>query len=736
MRRWLWPVGVLVVTGLYGCLPLLGSREVYLRGDSAAQFAPTWWYLGQQLRDGGWPVTLDPSSFAGGNYAAEALFGIWNPLNPLIWLVTSASSDLLVTVTAIKIAIMMALALGTYLLCREYDADRWAAASVATALPFAGFTLWWDAGSWPAGLLAFAYTPWVWWAFRRVLRGTLNPFLGFVVGALGVTQGNPYGTLAVAVVGAALVLEGLVTRNRLGALRLLVTGGLTACLLPLVYLPLVRASALGARAELPTFANNGKMRPELGDLLGLSSPTFVPDIQAITGPTQVPVTYFCWFLIPLLPWLRFGVLRERARELTGLATIGLLYLLMTLGPSNLWLFRWPLRLIEYLYLAVGVGLAIVLAQGLRRDRWRARTAGSAALVAAVSFQAWAQHPTWLASTAAGCLALAGLTALLLVCHRLVRTTPLLLAAVLVAGTGVVLLGQATIYEENQGARVYHVPTDVAALQDRFGDLDGRVMQFADLRPVQRSGNDAKLRKAWRSFLPGTMYRVAGVDAVNSYTGMGFRPFEQRLCLHYEGFTRPCGYRRVWEPLETGGPPLADLLKLETVVAGPQQVVGVTPPANWENVEHGDRTVLVRTDELPWPDSRLSHAAPGVEVYAARSVDVGERLEVTSSTGGELTFAMLAWPGYTATLDGRDLPVEHNDAGLLTVDVPAGAAGSLVLEYERPGALVAHAGAAVAIVGALLLGAAHGVVRRRRRGATPETAPHAATAGSPEGEPAA
>lgn len=722
MRRLLWPVGVLVVTGLYGCLPLLGSREVYMRGDSAAQFAPTWWQLGQTLRESGWPIVLDPDSFTGGNYAAEALFGIWNPLNPLIWLVTSGSSDLLVAVTAIKIGIMMALALGTYLLAREYDAPPWSAAVVATSIPFAGFTLWWDAGSWPAGLIAFAYTPWVWWAFRRTLRGAMNPFLGFLVGVLGVTQGNPYGTLAVAVVGAALVLEGLVARNRAGAVRLLLTGGCVACFLPLVYLPLVRVSELAARSSGPLFGNNGKMRPEIGDLLGLSSPTFVPDIQAITGVTQVPVTYFCWFLLPLLPWLRYGILRERLRELTGLATITLLYLLMTLGPSNLWLFRWPLRLIEYFYLALGIGLAIVLGQGLQRDRWRARLAATAALVGAASFQAWAQHPTWVASTLGGCLVLAGLTAVLLLCHRFAGATPVLLAAVLIAGTGVVLLGQARIYQENEGARVYHVPTDVAALQERFGNLDGRVMQFADLRPVQQKGPDAKLRAAWNSFLPGSMYDVAGVDAVNSYTGMGFRPFERTLCLHYEGFTRPCGYRRVWRPIEKGQPPLADLLKLETVVAGPQQIVGVTPPANWRNVEHGDRTVLVRSDELPWPDSRLSWAEDGVGVEDARSAGVGEKLKVEAPQGGRVTFAMLAWPGYSATLDGEPIEVEYNEAGLLTLDLPRGAHGDLVVEYDRPGAALASGAAALGGVGALLLGGLHAVVRRRRRETPAEDGP--------------
>ncbi|WP_377323843.1 hypothetical protein ACFJIY_03805 [Pimelobacter simplex] len=740
IKRLTWPLAVVVVTGLYGLLPLLGSREVYLRGDSAAQFAPTWWYLGQTVREHGLPIGLDPSSFAGGNFAAEALFGIWNPINLLIWLFVSGSGDLLFAVAAVKIAILAALALGTYLVAREYDAEPWAAAAVAIALPFSGFTLWWDAGSWPAGLAAFAYAPWVWWAFRRTLRGAMNPFWAFLVGALGVTQGNPYGTLAVVVVGLGLVIEGLVTRNRAGAVRLLLTGGCVAALLPLIYLPLLRASELAARSDGPVFGNNGKLRPELGDLLGMSNPTFVPSIISITGPTQVPVAYFCWFILPLLPWLRFGVLRERWRVLTGLGVIGVLYLALTLGPSNLWLFRWPLRLIEYFYLALGVALSIVLSKGLARDRWRARVGGSAAIVVVLAFQAWAQHPTWLASTLAGALVLAALTAAALLVHHYRAGATSLLAVVLIGGTAVTIGLQAKVYQENDGARIYHIPTDVSALQDRFGDLDGRVMQFADFRKAQKkaqqTGDDRKLRRAWKNFLPGSMYHVAGVDAVNNYTGMGFRPFEKRLCLHYEGFTTPCGYKRVWKPLTKGKdqPPLADLLKLETVVAQPDQTVGVTPPSNWKYAEHGDRIVLVRTDTLPWPDSELSWASSGVDVTSARRSGLSESVELSAPRGGQLTFALLEWPGYTATLDGKELEVDHNKAGLLTVDLPQDASGTLELTYDRPGKAVANLGIAVGLLGALALGGYDLLTRRRRRGERDDE--HSADAGATPGKHAA
>ena len=121
----------------------------------------------------------------------------------------STASDLMTMMFLIKLVFLAVLALGTYFLCVEYGARRWAAAALAVALPFGGFTLFWDAGSWASGLIAFAYTPWVWFVLRKVLRGTANPFWGFVLGALAVTQGNPYGVLALVVVGLALVVEGL-----------------------------------------------------------------------------------------------------------------------------------------------------------------------------------------------------------------------------------------------------------------------------------------------------------------------------------------------------------------------------------------------------------------------------------------------------------------------------------------------------------------------------------------------
>lgn len=56
LPRWLWPLGVTVLSFLYALVPAtVGSHGFYRRGDSASQFIPTWAHLGDLLRDGTWP---------------------------------------------------------------------------------------------------------------------------------------------------------------------------------------------------------------------------------------------------------------------------------------------------------------------------------------------------------------------------------------------------------------------------------------------------------------------------------------------------------------------------------------------------------------------------------------------------------------------------------------------------------------------------------------------------------
>src|SRR3954453_15261161 len=101
--RVLPPLGVALLVAAMALVPVLRDPRFYLTDDSAAQFLPTWYHLGQALRDGRFPL-LDPTLWAGRNIAAEALFGIWNPVLLATMVTVSLMPDLVVASIVVKAA--------------------------------------------------------------------------------------------------------------------------------------------------------------------------------------------------------------------------------------------------------------------------------------------------------------------------------------------------------------------------------------------------------------------------------------------------------------------------------------------------------------------------------------------------------------------------------------------------------------------------------------------------------
>ncbi|MGI8577749.1 MAG: hypothetical protein ACR2KG_07485 [Nocardioidaceae bacterium] len=719
-----WPILVCVLTAVLAALvPVVGGNLFYLRGDSFGQFLPTYYHLGMMVRGGHWPPAMDPATWTGGDYAAEGLFGIYNPINTLNWVMVSLLPDLAVAALLLKAEFLVLLALGTYLVAREYGAARWASSVVAVSVPFAGYTLYWDTSSWLSGLIAFSYVPWVWWSLRRAANRRLSPVIAFLIGALAITQGNPYGVLGVAVVGVALVVELALQRKWKVLIRLLMIGGCVAIVIPLVFLPLIDGLPLTHRDRVSAFSNDGFMRPSLGDFFNLSSPTFLPNVRTFINPMMTPAAYFAWYVVPLLPWLRWRRLRGvrlRLSALTGIAVFFTLYVLLTLSPSRMWLFRWPLRLIEYAYLGLAIAFAIWLSQGLQRDHPVRRAAATTALVLFFAWITLSQDPQRWLSTVVAMAVVLGLTALVVVVATRVgawkaTASVTAMALALQLGTVVVLALQVHVYSVNASAGQWGFPTSVSGLQHRFGDrFTGTTVQVAGLNGQRRNGG-ANLSRLWVDFLLGSMYPVAGVSAVNMYSGMGYDAFTKKLCLTYNGTAHACTYTHLWKPLKSGGPPLADLMKVQTVVI--QNALVPTPriPAGWRVIDADTAaTVIGRKSAVSWPHGRLSHVTSGVQASGDRSTMTNETVQVTTSPGGAgtLTFARLAWPGYSASIDGKSVAIKPDAVGLVTVDVPGGVTGTLQLHYRPPGQVV---GLALLLVGLLITGGLSVFdVRRRRR----------------------
>jgi hypothetical protein len=691
--EWVIALGVGTLTALIGVIPQWRGTFFYYAGDQHEQFAPLWHIFGRQLRNGQWPA-MDPAGWAGGNYAAEALTGIWNPVNLFNFVLTSYFDDLSMAAFVVTIEVLSLLAIATFLLAREYGAGRVPAVLVATAVPVSGFTLWYEAAGWPAGLMAFTWVAHFWWSAHRHARGRLNPLVPFLFGYLAMTTGNPYAALGLAVVTAAIGVELLVRRRYARLAHLLVLGSCVGVVGLLVFLPLLGTNPVSARQQLAEIANDTFLVPDVSDLAASSSPTYLPAILNWNGALleQVPSTYFAWFVLPLLPWLRWRPLWRRRGSLISAVVVGGFYLLATLGPSNLWLFRWPVRLIEYLYLAVAVLFAVALSAGLAGDRMRQRAVASGAIVAVGAYLAWAVQPAGLNPLhVAGLFLVAVLTALAVAAwfRRGMRA----LGAVAVLGTAAVITLQTSAFP-NTGPREYP-PHDLSEMAAGASGYRGTVLQLASLDGVTTQDmRDGEI-------LFGNLPRAAGVQSMTSYSGIGFLEFGAGLCMDYRGAVCPEAFDRLWAPAGRGVPvPLVDALRVSTLVIQRSlrpDVAGRAPPEGWRVArETPVRTVWTRERPLEG-EGRVSWSSPGVEIRSDSAEPARETVRYRAAAPGRILLARLAWPGYTATADGHDVDVVSGPVGLVVVDVPAGE-GMLVLTYTPPGLLVgAEAVAAAAAV---------------------------------------
>jgi len=682
-RRALPAGAVVLLVALLAQLPFLRNRFFYVWDDSAAQFLPSWHFLGERLAAGEWPVFLSVDNWMGGNFSAEALFGLWNPVNLANYLLVSRFDDLSLAALVVKTEFLALLALGAYLLCREYGAKPAAAAVLAIALPFGGFTLYYDTASWVAGLMAFTWIPYTWWSARRVARGVGSPLWPFLFGALAVTTGNPYGLLGVCAVLFALLAESWLSRDRAALLRLVLVGVLIALVVPLVYLPLLGNSAVTDRAG-QGFASTGMLMPSLSDFLNPSMPSHLPMITTFANPTRlsVPGMYFAWFVVPLLPWLDWGIVRERWRELVAVFVVFAGYLLFAIGPSNMWMFRFPLRHVEVVYLAFGVVFAVLLSAGLRTDRTRARVLVTVGLLLFTSYLTFAAGPWEFRRHLVSVALLVVGTALAV---RLAKTRAL--PVVLVAGVALALLLQTLWFPKNADVADYAFPRTVSELQK--SDYDGTTFQVGSVVV----GNNGLLLKA---------------ATVASYTGMGYRKFKQATCMNYLGTTCAQALDKLLEPTEVG-PPLLDLLRVQTVVVQNSANPNPVTPPGWRVADRNDLvTVLKRDGGIAWASGRVSWTDAGISADTA--TDTRETLRIDRA--GKVVFARLNWPGYRAELDGKPVDVREGPAGLVVVDAPK--AGSLTLTWSPPGLVPGLVAALLGLLGAVALSVVT-VIRRRRFG---------------------
>lgn len=698
-RRFLPPSLLVVLVPVLGLLPLRSNPFFYYWDDTASAFIPGWRLVGQRVLDGSWPAMI-PDLWAGGNLAAESLYGIFNPVILADSAFIALIPDLAIGATLVKLQFAAILAVGVYLLCKEYGASSSMAFVAGMAMPVAGYTLYFDSEGWVSGLIAFSWIPHVWWSARRTAQGRSNPLVAFVFGFLAMSAGNPYGAVAVVVVYFAVFVE-LIASKQLAAVRGLVLSGLAVALTAvMVYLPLALSAQVTVRTQSGV-RNDGNLVPGLGDLVNLSSPTDAPVFPVFSSHAlTMPIAYLAWFIVPLLPWMRWRTLVSLRWGALSLAVVGIVYGMLVLGPSNFGLFRWPARLIEYAQLPVLVVVAVCLSAGLHRDHKRRRALVTLFLVLLQTYLAWAKQPDLVGEHATGLAVVVILTALAL---SVGFWRPRFLAIPLVLGGVAVFAVQVLAwFPGNFNVTPWYFPHDTSVMKQTYGArYPGTTYVIADTNRLPARATESK--PGWQDLLFGSVWHAADVNSVNSYSGISYAHFADALCLAYYGGV-PCddGIKRLTEVAPGGQLSMLDAMKVDTVVV--QNGVGYGDlasalPHGWAITQQGGVTIARRQQPQPWQSGRLSGASADTRILTDTArTDRQEDVRYTGS--GQLTFARLAWPGWTAEVDGEPVSTGATPQGLLTVAVPeAATAGSTVsIRWSPPGL---HLGLVLFALGLLL-----------------------------------
>ncbi len=710
--RALPPTALALTVALAAAIPMFTNRWFYYWDDSAAAFTPGWRVIGERLLSGSWP-TLIPELWAGGNITAEALYGTYNPLLLANSVLIASIPNLAIGITLVKMQFMAILAVGIYLLAKQYGARTPMAFVAGFAMPFAGYTLYFDASSWASGLFAFAWIPHVWWSTRASALGRVNPIVSIIFGFMAMTTGNPYGAVAVGVVYIAVIAEVIAHKDYRRIVALVWSGASVLAMSLIVYLPLLFTTEVSVRTQSGV-SNDGTLRPGLGDLINVSSPTHLPMVESFGSSFMtVPIGFLAWFIVPLSPWIRWRTLGRLKRNSVSLIVVAGIYGILLLGPSNLWLFRWPVRLIEYGQLPLLILVAVAMSAGLERNKVAMRSTITGGLLLLQFYLAWSSVPDDLGIHA---LALAVCGALTAVAIAMARRQPRYFAATLVIGVVAILALQTNAwFLGNNNVTPWRFPRQLAFMEDHFDDrYAGNTFSIADTGTIPPQNPTSQ----WGDLVFGNAWQASGIDAINSYAGISYADFVDALCLsYYGGVTCPDAVARLMSDAPGTNVSWIDALRLETIIvqnSGPYgglSALDKLPSDEWTITDSDAVTVARRTSALPWPDGRLSATSSGAAVTEdIAATDTRETVRYSGS--GTATFALLAWPGWTATVDGEPAELRATDGGLLQVDLPEGS-DTVTLEYAPPGTA---GGVAIAAFG-LLLALAQSVtvaVRRTRQ----------------------
>lgn len=709
--RVVWPLAAVVLTGLIAGMRLVVNRAFYFADDTQYGAFGQWWELGDRLLHGGIPV-LDPQAWQAGNYFAEGQWGLLNPLTWVVALGARASEEPVLHSSIVKIAFLMLMAGGVYLLARSFGASAPWAALAAVLVPASGFTSYMDAPSWVTGLFTTAVFPWVWWGLRRI-ESERNPLAYLVASYLLITFGYVAGVLALVVI----LIEALVrlgVRREWGAFWRAFAASVWGGLLTVAtFLPGVLTAPVTERSGFEV-VNDHFLNADLSDLASVGAPTATASINAWFGILNGPVVYIAW-IVPFVP-LFLPMTRDALRRCIPLFVLGVVALTAIIGPNDVGPIRWPIRFMPYLTLVVVVLIAVMATRAFPERVTRGRVGIAAIVLVATTLLSDFNTPgAWKAVFGVAALqavALLGL-AFLALSPRMARSVRFGAAprrvVVAVLGAGVLTAGlvvpQMALFPRSPLV-VSAVPDSVSRMQQVLADVPGDGIVAGDVYEWD------EIEESFDERLVGNLWYLSPEPVSSLYTVLPFSTYAADLCLDLRGATCDETIDVLWETDAETGVTVADLMGVSTIIAMTETFPDEPEPApGWRVAASGDFAWLLVRDEPVAGAGGVTWTGDGTEVTVLSQSETSVTMRVDEvGADGRVVLSRLPYPGYAVEGAAFADPVR---GWLLTVSVDDAAPGDVVTVTFRPPGFALMV-AAFALAGVMLLGwPAWHVVRSRR-----------------------
>ena len=732
-RGWLggYLLYLVVQCSQLGVLYLLAPRFFWL-DDSQAQFGPMAWWLGKNQR-GGRPPLMDPDLGLAGNVTADMQYGVLDPLHWGLQFLASRTDNFILMSWTYGVLCILLLGSGSYWLLKHYGVRSVLAVAGAVGIASSGFFMWYGGSWWPV-MWSTAWLPWLWVGLAtRRWPGVIAA--GVATWAI-LTSGNPYAVPFALVIVAGQTWE---IRREYGSVRRMLNvrflsrvascvGGVVLALPTLLTAIQLAPTMLRPKVETdPVFGNNGFAIPNLADVV-LGGPTLMGQSNFYDGHIgRTPAMATLLIALPLLALVNW---RKAARH-PGVVTAFFLFaasILATQIPTTVAVFRYPMRYLVIVQLALPLLALIAVTAAPQIDRSRLRVA--AVLVVAQVLLSILRAPFFVGYHLLGLFLTAAATAAAIALFRAGRGRIALSSVVLVAVAAGLLLGEQMM----------------VGLQRRVNELDdvrsSQALPYRAHFPAYEMGTSAEGFRArswatdrylsviaWGGFeddrgwasgiVSGNANLLAGLKPGFGSLAVWHKRLNEHWCNDYLGAT--CDAEGLLERAEGTSKVWLDLVTSEEVL----MEKSVPPEIN--NYFSDGWTTIAEDDQ--WAHLHQERGLPG-RITDAQGVEVSgtdwfsgaaylgrpfERYVVsTGASRGSLIFRIPYWPGLTATLDGRPIEAGALDGSLLKIDLPSGLSDAeLSVAYEPVGARILNAatGGGLAII--LLSALALGLLTRRR-----------------------